>query len=623
MAALVGFLDLFDDGGELVAAGLENGIVAIDADARLVGRDDLHGEAVDVLKLGGLGLGGAGHAREFFIHAEVVLDRDRRVGAGLALDHDVLLGLDGLVQPVGPTAARHDAAGVLVNDHDLALLDDVFDVFLVERIGAQELGNGVDLLGNLGVTGLGGELLGFALLRVDRFFFEIGELGGEVGEDKRVGVVGAELFATDLGQVGLMLALVDDVEQVFFDAVKFGLVEIGVEVGLNFVEELAVVGRLEEAEELLVVGSAHFHLKHLARGLVAVFGGRRGLFEQRHRLGNEPVAEAGLVVDQFFDGRLDARKGLLALDRRGAGNDQRRAGLIDEDGVDFVHDTEPVVALDLVFFARGHAVVAEVIEAKLAGGAVGDVAAIHLAADIGRHLLLDTADGDPEETVEVPHPLGVAAGEVVVDRDELGVATAERVQVKRQRGDEGLAFAGRHLGDFALMDRHAADQLDVEVHHVPGELVFADDDFSTLHAASRVLDGGESLGEQRREGGFLVGGGGDARAELVGLGAELLVGESLVGQLDFVDARDDRAALFEEFTVVAARKLFEEKREHEKAENLGAARTLANGKSTHAGPRRSGQGRGVCPSNLAQSLTNACTTGEPTRWAASRAGIMP
>ena len=138
-----------------------------------------------------------------------------------------------------------------------------------------------------------------------------------------------------------------------------------------------------------------------------------------------PLAQSGddLVDDPVLLGRLLG----------GAGDDERRAGLVDQDGVDFVHDAEPVVALDLVFFAGGHAVVAEVIEAKLAGGAIGDVAAIHLAAEIGRHLLLDTADGDPEETVEVPHPLGVAAGEVVVDRHELGVATAERVQVERQR----------------------------------------------------------------------------------------------------------------------------------------------------------------------------------------------
>jgi hypothetical protein len=74
----------------------------------------------------------------------------------------------------------------------------------------------------------------------------------------------------------------------------------------------------------------------------------------------------------------------------------------------------------------------------------------------------------------VAHPLGVAAGQVVVDRDELGVARGEGVEVERQCGDEGLALAGGHFRDLALVDRDAADQLHVEVHHVPGQLMLAD-----------------------------------------------------------------------------------------------------------------------------------------------------
>ena len=41
----------------------------------------------------------------------------------------------------------------------------------------------------------------------------------------------------------------------------------------------------------------------------------------------------------------------------------------------------------------------------------------------------------------------------------------ERVQVQRQRGHERLALAGLHLGDAALVQHHAADQLHVEVAH--------------------------------------------------------------------------------------------------------------------------------------------------------------
>ena len=49
----------------------------------------------------------------------------------------------------------------------------------------------------------------------------------------------------------------------------------------------------------------------------------------------------------------------------------------------------------------------------------------------------------------------------------------ERVQVNRQGGDERFPFAGLHLGDLAVMQHRAADQLHVEVPHVdrtPGRL---------------------------------------------------------------------------------------------------------------------------------------------------------
>ena len=43
-----------------------------------------------------------------------------------------------------------------------------------------------------------------------------------------------------------------------------------------------------------------------------------------------------------------------------------------------------------------------------------------------------------------------------------------RVEVRRQRGDERLAFAGDHFGDVALVQDHAADQLHVVVAHARG-----------------------------------------------------------------------------------------------------------------------------------------------------------
>ncbi len=58
-----------------------------------------------------------------------------------------------------------------------------------------------------------------------------------------------------------------------------------------------------------------------------------------------------------------------------------------------------MVTLDLIFLARGHAVVAQVIETEFTSGAVSDIAGIHFPARFGGHLLLYTADGQTEEII--------------------------------------------------------------------------------------------------------------------------------------------------------------------------------------------------------------------------------
>ncbi len=58
---------------------------------------------VDLVELGGFGFRRSGHAGKFFVHAEIILEGDRREGLVLAFDLHSLLGFDGLVQ-VRPTS---------------------------------------------------------------------------------------------------------------------------------------------------------------------------------------------------------------------------------------------------------------------------------------------------------------------------------------------------------------------------------------------------------------------------------------------------------------------------------------------------------------------------------------
>ena len=207
--------------------------------------------------------GGARHAGELVVHAEVVLEGDRGEGLVLLLDLHALLGLDRLVEALGPAPALEDAAGELVDDLHLAVADDVVLVPLEQLLGPQR---GLELVD---------EVLGHAVV--------------EVVDPER------------------LLDLLD-----------------------------------------------------------AVLGGRHGAL----LLVDVVVVVAAQAAD---DG------GELVVQLRGVGDpardDQRGAGLVDEDRVDLVDDGVAVAALRLPGPGHGH-VVAEVVEAELVVGAVGDVGGV-------------------------------------------------------------------------------------------------------------------------------------------------------------------------------------------------------------------------------------------------------
>ena len=110
-------------------------------------------------------------------------------------------------------------------------------------------------------------------------------------------------------------------------------------------------------------------------------------------------------------------------------------------------------------------VVAQVIEPEFVVGAVGDIGPVGLFALAVVHLVLDAADGQTQKPIDLAHPVGVALRQVVVDGHHVDTATGERVQADRQRRHQGLALAGAHLGDPALVEDDAAHQLDIEVAH--------------------------------------------------------------------------------------------------------------------------------------------------------------
>ncbi len=214
-----------------------------------------------------------------------------------------------------------------------------------------------------------------------------------------------------------------------------------------------------------------------------------------------------LVAVELRDetGELPVPTGHVAFGR--AGDDQRGTRLVDEDGVDLVDDGEVVSALHQIGLLPRH-VVAQVVETEFVVGAVGDVGVVLLAAL--RRLLVgdDAAGAHAEETVDTTHELGLVAGQVVVDGDDVDALAFEGVEVRRQRGHQGLAFTGLHLGDVAPMQRGATHELHVEVAQSEGTL-------------GRLPHGGEGFRHELVEGLPVF----DALLELGRLALQLLVVE--------------------------------------------------------------------------------------------------
>ena len=226
----------------------------------------------------------------------------------------------------------------------------------------------------------------------------------------------------------------------------------------------------------------------------------------------------GELRDQLVD--LDVELGAV-LAR--AGDDQGRARLVDQDRVDLVDDREVVIALQHLGEVGLH-VVAQVVEAELVVGGVGDVGVVGGALVLLGHVRHDDADREPEGVVDEAHPVGVAAGEVVVDGDDVDAAAGQRVEVDRQRRHQRLALAGLHLGDVALVQEDAADQLHVEGPQAEG-------------AAGGLAGVGEGFGQQVVERLALL----EPLAELGGPGLEPVVVEGLELRLERVDLLDQRA----------------------------------------------------------------------------------
>jgi len=342
-------------------------------------------------------------------------------------------------------------------------------------------------------------------------------------------LVDDEHLAVDDDVVTVLLVELLGLQRVVDEADQGGVARLVQVADAELVLDLldALVGELHRA--LLQVDLVVVLGVDLVELSCALLGGVLGGVDALHALG-----DAGQLLVPILD-----RHVVEALRVGRAADDQRGTGLVDQDGVDLVDDREEVPSLDQLLVTPRH-VVAQVVEAELVVGAVGDVAGVGGPVRLRGLVAEDDADIEAEETVHPAHPLRVALGEVVVDRDDVHAVAGQCVEIGRQRADERLALTGLHLGDVAQVQGRTTHQLDVEVPLAQGAL-------------GGLADGGECLRQQAVEA-LAVG-----HPLLVRRGqrAQLVVGELGVLRFEGVDGVGVRLEPAQDLALAGAKDLLE------------------------------------------------------------------
>ena len=145
----------------------------------------------------------------------------------------------------------------------------------------------------------------------------------------------------------------------------------------------------------------------------------------------------------------------------GPRNDQRGTGLVDENGVHFVHDGIVKFPLDIIRQVELH-VIPQIVEAELVVGAIGDIGIVSPTALLVAQAVQDGAHPHAQGIEDIPHPVGIPAGQVVVHRDDVDPFPGEGIEIGGEHGHQGFTFTSFHFRNLALMEDNAADELHVE-----------------------------------------------------------------------------------------------------------------------------------------------------------------
>ena len=167
------------------------------------------------------------------------------------------------------------------------------------------------------------------------------------------------------------------------------------------------------------------------------------------------------------------------------GNNQRRAGFINQHVVNFVDNGVIMTTLHTIFQVHTH-IVTQVIKPELTVCTVGNIGRVSLLAGhhtqlvlvlvrrlflgvdqkrffavFGARRHLQHAHAQPQHIVDRSHPTCITPRQIIVNGDQVHPLTGQRIQVDGQRGNQRFTFASAHLGNFSPVQCNTADHLHI------------------------------------------------------------------------------------------------------------------------------------------------------------------
>ena len=367
------------------------------------------------------------------------------------------------MQPVGVAASLHDTARLLIHDFHLIVDDDVLHVLLEHAVRLEQLVDGMHPFGFDGIFVDEFVLFGRLLLGAQVALLDFGHGSTYVGqhEESLLADVAGEEFMPLVGQLHRIEFLVDNEEELVGNLRHTPVVVLHVGV-LHLLHQRLIARLTEELDERFVFGQSLVGAVKQYTALVVL-----SLADELAGSAEQVVHEVALHVVELFDEAAVLVEELVVPLGYGTRYDERGTGVVDEHGVHFVHDGEVMLALHEVLRLNRH-IIPQIVEAELVVRTKGDIGQVGLAPGGGVGLVVvDAVHRKAVEFVHGPHPLRVAAGEVVVHRNDVYALAGQRVQKYRECSHERLTLARRHLGDTPLVKHDAAEKLHVVVYHVP------------------------------------------------------------------------------------------------------------------------------------------------------------